>query len=175
MRENAKLSLILGGRRSGKSKFAEQLSDPFTKNRTYIATAQAFDHEFAQRIEAHRQARADDWHLVQAPHDIVQALRAHDIPNHFVLIDCLTLWITNLLLKEKDMDAEIEALATQLHKSQAHIGIVSNEVGLSIIPDNALSRRFADINGVANQRLAEIASNVYFIAAGLPMRLKSTD
>jgi adenosylcobinamide kinase / adenosylcobinamide-phosphate guanylyltransferase len=161
--------LVLGGARSGKSRFAESLAH---QPAHYIATAQAFDDEMRERIAAHRVQRGDKWITNEVPIDLVGVLRENDRAGHFILVDCLTLWLSNLLLAELDCDAAIQKLIAHLETAQSRIVIVSNEVGLGIVPDNKLARRFRDVQGIANQRVAEVALNVVFIAAGLPLILK---
>jgi adenosylcobinamide kinase/adenosylcobinamide-phosphate guanylyltransferase len=162
--------LVLGGARSGKSRFAESLSH---QPAHYVATAQAFDDEMRNRIAAHKTQRGDLWVTHEEPFNLVGVLEKIDQQSGaFVLVDCLTLWLSNLLLSEKNCDEEIAQLIRFLEASSSRIVIVSNEVGLGIVPDNALARRFRDVQGLANQRIAEIANNVVFIAAGLPLILK---
>ena len=165
-------TLILGGARSGKSSHAEALADAWPGRRVYIATAQAGDEEMAQRIEAHRKRRGWQWSTIEAPLHLVSALQDADSTDCFILIDCVTLWISNLMLADTGVGAEIERLANELPRLDARIVLVSNEVGLGIVPDNALARRFRDVAGWANQRLAQAADEVLFIAAGLPLVLK---
>jgi adenosylcobinamide kinase / adenosylcobinamide-phosphate guanylyltransferase len=162
--------LVLGGARSGKSRYAEGLADSLAGDRLYIATAQAGDEEMAARIAAHRQRRGPGWTTLEAPLALAEALAGADAP--FVLIDCITLWISNLLLADIDIAPRVEALAEALRARQGTVAVVSNEVGLGIVPDNALARRFRDAAGLANQRLAQACDEVVFLAAGLPLRLK---
>lgn len=162
--------LVLGGARSGKSRYAEGLAAGFAGNRTLIATAQPGDAEMAARIAAHRAARGQDWSTIEAPLELVEALEK--ATGAFVLIDCLTLWISNLMLADLDIAPRIERLAEALKTRSGTIVIVSNEVGLGIVPDNPLARRFRDEAGLAHQRLAKASDEVLFITAGLPARLK---
>ncbi len=164
------LTLVLGGARSGKSRHAEALVTGHPPPWVYIATAQAFDDEMRARIADHRARRAAGWRTMEAPLDLARALgEAADAP---VLVDCLTLWLTNLMLGEHDLPASIAALEAALSARTAPTVLVSNEVGLGIVPDNALARAFRDQAGLLNQRIAARADRVLFIAAGLPMRLK---
>ncbi len=163
------VSLILGGARSGKSRFAEKLAHG-TKH--YIATAQAFDDEMKERIAAHKKQRGENWVTHEVPFDLVNQLRKLDDPKHFILVDCLTLWLSNLLLNDADCAEMIYDLAAHLKETKAHVILVSNEVGLGIVPDNKLGRAFRDIQGIANQGVAAIADHVVFMVAGLPMVLK---
>ena len=160
------MTLVLGGARSGKSRHAESLFDAVP--RTYIATAQAFDEEMRARIATHRADRASaGWITVEEPLDLPAALGRAASP---VLVDCLTLWISNLLLADRPIPtADLEAvLAARTDRTV----LVSNEVGLGIVPDNALARRFRDEAGRLHQRLAARADTVTFVVAGLPMRVK---
>lgn len=165
----SKITLVLGGARSGKSRFAERLAEG-TVSRTYIATAQAFDDEMRDRIGKHREQRGGGWETVEAPLDLVGALAACTMD--VVLVDCVTVWLGNLMHHERNLRAEVAALSDCLKSHPAHVVLVSNEVGLSIVPENAMARQFRDEQGLANQRLAEVADEVYFIAAGLPLTLK---
>jgi adenosylcobinamide kinase/adenosylcobinamide-phosphate guanylyltransferase len=162
--------LVLGGARSGKSRHAEGLAAEFAGNRTYIATAQPGDAEMAARIAAHRAARGPDWSTIEAPLELVEALEK--ATGDFVLIDCLTLWISNLLLADLDIAPRIERLAEALKARPGTVVMVSNEVGHGIVPDNPLARRFRDEAGLAHQRLAQGCDEVLFITAGLATRLK---
>jgi adenosylcobinamide kinase / adenosylcobinamide-phosphate guanylyltransferase len=164
--EGVTVTLILGGARSGKSRIAEGLC---VGPRTYIATAQAFDDEMRERIAAHKVQRGAGWTTIEAPMELVAALEQ---ARGIVLVDCLTLWLSNLLLAEKDCLAFVDQLLAALRKSKSNIVLVSNEVGLSIVPENRLGRAFRDIQGIANQRIAAVADNVVFVAAGLPLVLK---
>ena len=165
------LSLVLGGARSGKSRLAEGLVRATRRPRTYIATAEAWDDEMRVRIRAHREERGADWRTVEAPHDLPAALA--DVPaDHVVLLDCATLWLTNRLLAEADLAAETAALLAALRTCAAPVVVVSNEVGWSIVPENALARSFRDAQGRLNQHLAEQAGLVVAVMAGLPMVLK---
>lgn len=164
--------MVLGGARSGKSRHAEGLARRHKGPPTYVATAEITDAEMRERIELHRQRRGTRWRTIEAPLELVAALRQADGAGSFTLIDCLTVWINNLIYHGKDVAAEVERLRTSLADLKGHVVIVSNEVGLGIVPDNALARRFRDEAGRANQTLADAADEVVFIAAGLPMILK---
>lgn len=160
--------LVLGGARSGKSRFAESLVH---QPAHYVATAQAFDDEMRERIAAHKVQRGAGWVTHEEPFDLVGELSKLGADD-FILVDCLTLWLTNLLLAERDCESEIQKLVNYLRTATSRIVIVSNEVGLGIVPDNKLARRFRDIQGIANQRVAEVALNVVFMVAGLPLTVK---
>jgi adenosylcobinamide kinase / adenosylcobinamide-phosphate guanylyltransferase len=167
--EKVSVVLVLGGARSGKSRFAEALAH---QPAHYVATAQAFDNEMRERIAAHKVQRGSQWKTHEEPIDLVGVLKRIDVSGNFILVDCLTLWLSNLLLADADCAAEIQKLVTHLQGAISRIVIVSNEVGLGIVPDNKLARRFRDVQGIANQRVAEVALNVVFMAAGLPLILK---
>lgn len=168
-----RLTLVVGGARSGKSAFAERLVMGTGRPRRYIATAQAWDDEMRARIAQHQRDRGGDWTTVEAPLDLAAALAAAR-PDEAVLIDCATLWLTNHLLAEHDLAAQTEALVTALATCAAPVVIVSNEVGWGIVPENALARRFRDEQGRLNQRLAYQADLVATVIAGLPLALKGT-
>jgi adenosyl cobinamide kinase/adenosyl cobinamide phosphate guanylyltransferase len=164
------LTLVLGGARSGKSLYAERLIAAVPPPWVYVATAQAFDDEMVLRIAQHRARRAEGWETVEAPLDLAGALMAaSDRP---VLVDCLTLWLTNLMLGGHDIAAATVALDAALDARAAPTVLVANEVGLGIVPDNALARAFRDAAGRLNQHLAARADTVLFMVAGLPMRVK---
>lgn len=165
------LTLVIGGARSGKSAFAERLVVASTRPRRYIATAEAWDDEMRARIAQHQRDRGGDWTTVEAPLDLPAAL-ALVPPTEVVLIDCATLWLTNHLLADHDLDAETARLVTALAACPAPVLIVSNETGWGIVPDNALARRFRDAQGRLNQRLAAEAALVVTVIAGLPLVLK---
>jgi adenosylcobinamide kinase/adenosylcobinamide-phosphate guanylyltransferase len=165
------LTLVIGGARSGKSTFAEGLVTATGRPRRYIATAEAWDDEMRDRIARHRLDRGGDWLTVEAPLDLSAALAAAS-RTEIVLVDCATLWLTNHLLADHDLDAETTALRAALAGCAAPVVIVTNEVGWGIVPDNALSRRFRDAQGRLNQRLAERAGLVVTVIAGLPLVLK---
>ncbi len=168
----ARVTLVLGGARSGKSRFAEGLVEASGLTPVYLATAQAFDAEMRERIALHRSRRGEQWLCVEEPIELAATLQQACAPDRCVLVDCLTLWTTNAMLAERDVMAETEALATLLPSLRGPVVFVSNEVGLGIVPDNALARRFRDLAGVVNQRIAAAAQTVHFVAAGLPMTLK---
>ena len=160
---------MLGGARSGKSRHAEAMLTRLPAPWVYVATAQAFDDEMRARIDAHRSRRDAGWRTVEAPLDLPGALRATDAP---ALVDCLTLWLSNLMLGDHDTDAAQAALLAGLSERRAPTVLVSNEVGLGIVPDNALAREFRDRAGRLHQALAGVADYVAFLVAGLPMTVK---
>ena len=166
------VTLILGGARSGKSRYAETLIDTHPGHRVYLATAEIGDAEMADRVKAHRDRRGEDWKTVEEPLAIAEALKAETEQGAAVLVDCLTLWLGNLMGAERNAEAEIDRLLAAIPQCGGPIVFVSNEVGLGIVPDNAMARRFRDLAGILHQRLARMADRVIFIAAGLPMNLK---
>ena len=163
------VTLILGGARSGKSRFAESLAHG---DRHYVATAQAFDDEMRQRIEAHKKQRDAGWTTHEEPLALPKCLMDLNRPGHFVLVDCLTLWLSNLMLAGRDWQSECKALLSALANHNADVVLVSNEVGLSIVPDTPLGRVFRAGQGSLNQDVAALANTVVFVTAGLPLALK---
>lgn len=168
----AKISLVLGGARSGKSRYAEALVERSGLDKVYIATGQAGDVEMRMRIDAHKARRGDAWTNVETPLALLDALKAHAREGRMVLVDCLTLWLTNVMLGGLDVEAECEDLLSGIGALAGPVVFVSNEVGLGIVPENALARAFRDHQGRLNQDLAARADAVVFLAAGLPMVLK---
>lgn len=166
-----RLSLVTGGARSGKSGLAERLVTETRRPRRYIATAQAWDDEMRARIDRHRIDRGPAWETVEAPLDLPAAL-ATARADEAVLVDCATLWLTNHLLAEHDLEAEATGLIAALAACPAPVVIVTNEVGMGIVPDNALARAFRDAQGRLNQRLAAEAGLVIAALSGLPLMLK---
>ncbi|TPJ03126.1 MULTISPECIES: bifunctional adenosylcobinamide kinase/adenosylcobinamide-phosphate guanylyltransferase [unclassified Mesorhizobium] len=171
MPDRGRLTFIIGGARSGKSAHAETLMTALPSPWTYIATAQAYDDEMQQRIALHRSRRGEGWTTIDAPLGLVGALEAlpEDQP---VLVDCLTLWLTNHMLADHDVEAECRRLADMLSRPRGPWFVVSNEVGQGIVPDNALGRRFRDAAGRLNQQVAAIAETVLLMVAGLPLKVK---
>ena len=165
------LVLVLGGARSGKSRQAEALVESWPAPWTYIATAEAFDAEMAARIAEHRARRPDGWVTLDAPHDLPGVL-AGVPPERPVLVDCLTLWLSNLLLAERALEAEGERLAATLVRRAGPVVLVSNEVGFGIVPETPLGRRFRDAQGRLNQRMAALADRVLLVVAGIPVVIK---
>lgn len=166
----ARSTLILGGARSGKSSYALRLCEPY-EQRVYIATAEAHDDEMAARIAAHRLERDSRWITVEAPLELARAIS--DVADDAVgVIDCLTLWLSNLMGAGRDVDDATNELCDAIATARCTLILVSNEVGLGIVPDNALARDFRDRQGRLNQTVAATVERVDFIAAGLPLRLK---
>jgi adenosylcobinamide kinase/adenosylcobinamide-phosphate guanylyltransferase len=165
--------LILGGARSGKTGLGERLAMRAGEKPAYLATAEALDGEMRDRVETHQRQRQGRFATIEEPveltREIVKASKSHDV----ILVDCLTLWITNLLGANRDVAAAVDELVLTLGElSAARVILISNEVGLGIVPDNAMARSFRDLAGEAHQRLAEICDDVYFVVAGLPMTIK---
>ncbi len=168
------ITLIIGGAASGKSLWAENYTLSATKRPLYIATAQPFDTEMEEKIAAHRARRTAQWELKEAPLDLVEALSGLTSES-CALIDCLTMWLSNHLLA----DTPLEPLETDLLKAlsicPAQLVLVTNEVGYSVVPENALARKFRTAQGQLNQRLAAAANKVVLVTAGLPLVLKNSD
>jgi adenosylcobinamide kinase/adenosylcobinamide-phosphate guanylyltransferase len=167
----ARTTLILGGARSGKTSRALALCEPFAE-RYYIATAEALDEEMSARIAAHKNERGDLWKTVEAPLSLADALRS--LPTHpcIAVVDCLTLWLSNLMGANRNIEKTTGELCETIISIPAHLVLVSNEVGLGLVPDTALGRTFRDHQGRINQAVAAVVDRVDFVAAGLPMRLK---
>ncbi|KAB0651815.1 bifunctional adenosylcobinamide kinase/adenosylcobinamide-phosphate guanylyltransferase [Acinetobacter bohemicus] len=168
------MQLILGGARSGKSRLAEQIAKDSNLNVTYIATAQAFDHEMQARIDHHQAQRPRHWTVIEEPLYLADCLIELDQPNQLILVDCLTLWMSNLLMHE---NAELQMQQCQklldiVPILQAEVILVSNETGLGVIPMGEISRKFVDESGRLHQQLGQIAEKVIFCVAGFPMMLK---
>ena len=167
-----KLTLVLGGARSGKSRYAEGLITASPPPWTYVATAEAGDEEMAARIKSHRERRGARWRTIEAPRELAKALSAcGDGP---VLVDCLTLWLSNLMLIEANIEKETARLEETLAAANGPLVLVANEVGSGIVPSYPLGRRFRDAQGILNQRMAARAERVILMVAGLPLALKGT-
>ena len=163
--------LITGGARSGKSTRAEVRAKAFAGKPVYIATAEALDAEMRERIASHRARRGEGWIEHEAPIDLVAALTTTD-GGGARLVDCLTLWLSNLMHAERDWSKEAAGLAETIRAQKSSVVLVSNEVGLGIVPDNALARQFRDAAGIMNQMIAQAADEVEFVVAGVPVRVK---
>lgn len=164
--------LILGGARSGKSRHAQSLAESFSGSLLYVATGEAYDDEMAARIARHRDDRGPRWQTLEAPLALAEAVRAQSAPDRLLLVDCLTLWCSNLMHVAADVPAATADLVAALAEASGPILLVANEVGLGIVPDHALARAFRDAAGHMNQAIAAAADHVTFIAAGLPISLK---
>lgn len=164
--------LVLGGARSGKSRFAEARVCETGLSRHYLATGRAWDEEMRERIARHRTDRGEGWVTHEEPLALVERLKALDDPAHVILVDCLTLWVTNLMMEARPMAEEFDRLAAHVSGARAALVLVSNEVGLGIVPENRMAREFRDHAGRLHQSIAARAAEVYFVAAGLPLRMK---
>ena len=167
---SSSVSLVLGGARSGKSRYAEGLLSLHAGKRIYLATAEPGDAEMRARIEDHRRRRGTSWRTVEAPLDIAPVIAGAG--DDAILLDCLTLWLANLMSAGRDIGKAERELWSALGDVRAPVVLVSNEVGLGIVPDNALAREFRDHAGRLNQAMAALADRVFFLAAGLPLTLK---
>ena len=172
-----RLTLILGGARSGKSDFAQTLaSTRGGEDVLFVATAQAHDGEMAERIEKHRLGRPANWRTLETPVELAGMLQTAPA-TRVVVIDCLTLWVSNVILKEDDtrgaMERELDDLLAWYHISECELIVVSNEVGMGLVPDNALGRAYRDLLGAMNKLLAAAADQVFFVIAGLPVEIKA--
>ncbi|WP_117192672.1 bifunctional adenosylcobinamide kinase/adenosylcobinamide-phosphate guanylyltransferase [Rhizobium terrae] len=172
MTRTGHVTLVLGGARSGKSGFSERLAKESGLERHYVATGRAYDDEMRERIARHRADRGAGWTTYEVPVDLVSHLEDTDGRGRVVLVDCLTLWVTNLMMEERDVDAAGGALVRALGTLSCRIILVSNEVGLGIVPDNKMAREFRDHAGRLHQRIAAEADEVFFVAAGLPLKMK---
>jgi adenosylcobinamide kinase / adenosylcobinamide-phosphate guanylyltransferase len=170
-----KIYFITGGARSGKSAFAESVARGLAGRRAYIATAQALDAEMASRIERHRSSRGDAWDTFEEPLAVAELLNRLSGGYDIVLLDCLTLWLSNTIAHsdgEKAVSDRSDELISAVRNFEGACIVVSNEVGLGIVPDNPLARMFRDLAGLLNQRVASVADEAYFTAAGIPIRMK---
>lgn len=163
---------MLGGARSGKSRYAQARAEALPGDLVFVATAQALDDEMTARIACHRADRGARWRTIEAPLDIAAIVDAEARAGRVLLIDCLTLWASNLMFAQRDIESEAERLAAAVGRAAGPVILVANEVGLGIVPDNALARRFRDVAGTINQAVAATADEAMFLAAGLPLRLK---
>jgi adenosylcobinamide kinase/adenosylcobinamide-phosphate guanylyltransferase len=165
-------TLVLGGARSGKSRTAQNLIEAFPAQRVYVATAQALDEEMQQRIDRHRAERVDSWRTCEAPLDLAETIRKETGPGKAVLVECLTLWLSNLVLAGQDPASATTELVRAIREATGPLVIVSNEVGHGIVPATPLGRVFRDAQGRLNQAVAEACDAVVFVAAGCPVLLK---
>jgi adenosylcobinamide kinase / adenosylcobinamide-phosphate guanylyltransferase len=172
----SKIILVTGGARSGKSRYAEKLAESFAPLRGYIATGQAGDAEMAERIARHRGRRGDEWETVEEPLELTQAVARVDGSYSVLLVDCITLWLSNLLFHCPGGAAEalqhVEEFTMSFEALRTPLIIVTNEVGMGIVPEHPLARTFRDLAGEANERIAAKADEVYVTISGLPLRLK---
>ncbi|MDP3297620.1 MAG: bifunctional adenosylcobinamide kinase/adenosylcobinamide-phosphate guanylyltransferase [Thermodesulfovibrionia bacterium] len=170
---SSKIIFIIGGARSGKSSFALKEASNISGKKAYIATAEALDSEMKGRIEKHRKDRGNNWDVYEEPLKISDVLSDIKTKYDVVVIDCLTLWLSNLMHSNKDIKSEIESFCSSLFTVHCPLFTVSNEVGMGIVPDNKLAREFRDLAGFLNQKIAEIADEVYVVTAGIPVKIKN--
>jgi adenosylcobinamide kinase/adenosylcobinamide-phosphate guanylyltransferase len=176
----AQIIFVTGGARSGKSTFAERRAAEFGEKHGYLATAQALDGEMEERIKQHQQRRGAEWHTIEEPIRLAEALTDCDGQHQVILVDCVTLWLSNLMFFYEDsekpceepIDADLQALKSTLQRMVTPVILVSNEVGMGIVPENKLARQFRDIAGRTNQFLAALADEVHVVISGIPLRLK---
>jgi adenosylcobinamide kinase/adenosylcobinamide-phosphate guanylyltransferase len=179
-----KITFISGGARSGKSSFALKEASKFEGQKAYLATAETLDDEMKERVKRHKKERGPNWDTYEEPVEITEGLKKIKDKYNVIVLDCLTLWLSNVLLSNLDCDKEVDVLIemltqnSELCKGEApplpysKLFIVSNEVGMGIVPDNELARRFRDLAGILNQKVAEIADEVYLVIAGIAMKIK---
>lgn len=171
-----KITFILGGARSGKSSFAVKLAVEDGRKAAFIATCEPLDKEMQERIRLHRQKRPREWQTFEAPYDIPAVLKKIKGKSGIIILDCLTLLVSNLMLKGGKNDVEIEKeilkIISLLKQAKSDSIIISNEVGLGIVPQNKLARQFRDVAGIINQRVASDADEVIFMVSGMPLTLK---
>ncbi|MGV3491580.1 MAG: bifunctional adenosylcobinamide kinase/adenosylcobinamide-phosphate guanylyltransferase [Devosia sp.] len=165
--------LVLGGARSGKTNLAERIAMQAGDRPAYLATAEALDEEMRERVRTHRQQRAKTFATIEEPLELSAAIARAAEQHDAILVDCLTLWITNMIVADLNVAAAVDGLIDTLNATTtARVILVTNEVGLGIVPDNAMARMFRDLAGSAHQQIAEVCDDVYFVVAGLPMVLK---
>ena len=167
-----KIIFITGGARSGKSSLALEKAAKHEGKKAYVATAQALDAEMKERIDRHRKERGSDWDTFEEPTDVAQSLvplgRVYDV----IIIDCLTIWLSNHMFSEGEVGGEVEGLIAALKESKTNVFVVSNEVGMGIVPDNETARLFRDMAGSLNQKVADVADEAYLVVSGMPVRIK---
>lgn len=174
MTENfaAAAHFVVGGARSGKTGHALKLARANGREKWMVATAEAHDAEMAERIAKHRAERGDDWRLVEAPLDLCDALQRHLAPERVLVVDCLTLWLSNLMFFTRDIEAETARLAEIVAAPAGPLLLVGNELGMGLVPETALGRKFRDAHGLMNQRVGEAAAHMSFVVAGQALRFK---
>jgi len=169
-------TLFLGGARSGKSRCAQQYAEDLRlDDQVYLATGQVLDAEMQERVARHQRDRGRRWRTEEVPFELPERLLALDAPDRVCLVDCLTMWVSNMLCQEmarEDVERRCQALIGSLSRCRCAIVLVGNEVGTGLVPESALGRRFRDVNGELNQSVAAVCSNVFWMAAGLPIAAK---
>ena len=173
-----KLIFITGGCRSGKSQYALDYANRHFHKKLYLATCEALDEEMAKRIEDHKKKRGRDWQTAEEPIKITDVIRQHQDDMEVILLDCVTLWLSNLLMRQKDdreIMNEVDKLMDTVKQSQSSFIFVSNEVGMGLVPVEPLGRRFRDLSGMANQKIAEVAQTVIFTVSGIPIFVKGKE
>ena len=166
------VTFVIGGARSGKSSFALKEGSALAGKKAYVATAEALDAEMKARIEKHREERSEEWITFEEPLNIARLIEDIHEKYDVVIIDCLTVWLSNLMMNDKNVEKEIGSFCSALDSQRSTLFIVSNELGMGIVPDNELARRFRDIAGAMNQKIASLADNVYLVTAGIPVKIK---
>ncbi len=167
--------LIIGGCRSGKSSHALELAEKISGKRIFLATCIPYDDEMKKRVSNHQQGRSRDWITIEAPVDLSEAIMEHAAASSVVLVDCLTLWINNLMMKnisQEEMVQEVRQLTRSIQDAPCTVILVSNEVGSGIVPENSLARAFRDSAGLVNQKVAAVATKVIWMVAGIPVVIK---
>ena len=166
------VTFVIGGARSGKSSFALKEGSALAGKKAYVATAEALDAEMKARIEKHREERSEEWITFEEPLNIARLIEDIHEKHDVIIIDCLTVWLSNLMMNDKNVEKEIGSFCSALYSQRSTLFIVSNELGMGIVPDNELARRFRDIAGAMNQKIASLADNVYLVTAGIPVKIK---
>lgn len=168
------IHLVIGAARSGKSRYAESVAQDSGLTKLYLATARVLDEEMAARVTRHKLDRGVGWFTVEEPIALAEAIANRAAPDRVILVDCLTLWLTNLMIEGEDIAGHVAALATALERARGPVVLVSNEVGGGIVPDNAMAREFRDLQGRLNQDMAALASHVTLVVAGIPLAIKGS-
>lgn len=168
-----KIVFVIGGARSGKSSFALYEAAKRPGRKAYIATAEALDNEMKDRIDKHRKERPKEWDTLEEPLKIADAIKKTAVIYNGVILDCMTLWLSNIMQAELDVALQVEDFISTLRaRHSSWVYIVSNEVGMGIVPENGLARKFRDLAGMLNQKIAELSDNVYLVTAGIPLKIK---
>ena len=165
--------LVLGGARSGKSAYAEDLALTLSEKPIYLATGRAWDDEMVARISKHKDRRSHQWISIEEPIEVFRTLKDHSDTNTTLLLDCLTLWVTKLMLEERDVEQEFQVFEAAVRAFKGNLILVSNEVGMGIVPENKMAREFRDYVGDLHKRIADIANEVYLVVAGIPVTVKN--